>query len=58
MEETRDGTCKEAIAAALGGQKDKLEQLKAAALKELTAVAQDVVEDGLLAPVDMEALLS
>ncbi|RHZ49697.1 uncharacterized protein CDV56_105843 [Aspergillus thermomutatus] len=58
MEETRDGTCKEAIAAALDGQKDKLEQLKAAAPKELTAVAQDVVEDGLLAPVDMEALLS
>ncbi|RLL99075.1 hypothetical protein CFD26_107112 [Aspergillus turcosus] len=58
MEETRDGTCKEAIATALGGQKDKLEQLKVAAPKELTAVAQDVVEDGLLAPVDMEALLS
>lgn len=58
MEETRDGTCKEAIAAALGGQKDKLEQLKVAAPKELTVVAQDVVDDGLLAPVDMEALLS
>ncbi|EAW14691.1 uncharacterized protein ACLA_001020 [Aspergillus clavatus NRRL 1] len=58
MEETRDGTCKEAVAAALAGQGDKLGQLKATSPKELMAVAQDIVDDGLLAPVDMEALLS
>ncbi|KAF7593176.1 hypothetical protein BBP40_011889 [Aspergillus hancockii] len=56
--EERDGTCKEALAAALEGQKDKMRQLKAAAFKELIVVAEDVVDDGWLSPGDMEVLLS
>ncbi|KAE8351763.1 hypothetical protein BDV28DRAFT_13837 [Aspergillus coremiiformis] len=57
-DEERDGTCKEALAAALEGQKDKLRQLQATAFKELVVVAEDVVEDGWMSPGDMEALLS
>ncbi|KAE8159905.1 hypothetical protein BDV40DRAFT_228403 [Aspergillus tamarii] len=57
-DEERDGTCKEALAAALEGQKDKLQQLKATTFKELMVVAEDVVDDGWLSPGDMEALLS
>ncbi|PLB33399.1 uncharacterized protein BDW47DRAFT_129994 [Aspergillus candidus] len=56
-DEERDATCKEAIAAALGGEKEKLANLKATAPKELLAVAEDVVEDGWIPPADMEALL-
>lgn len=56
--EQRDATCKEALAAAMAGEKSKLEQLKTAALKELLGVAEDMVEDGFVTPVDMEALLS
>ncbi|EAU31172.1 conserved hypothetical protein [Aspergillus terreus NIH2624] len=57
-DEERDGTCKEALAAALEGQKGKLEELKSSAPKELMAVAEDVIEDGWVNPGDMEALLS
>ncbi|KAE8144846.1 hypothetical protein BDV25DRAFT_171068 [Aspergillus avenaceus] len=57
-DEQRDGTCKEALAAAFEGQKDKLQQLKATALKELMIVAEDVVDDGWVSPGDMQALLS
>lgn len=57
-EETRDGTCKEAFAAGLEGKKEKLAQLKAAAPKELLAVAEDMVDDGLASPMELEALLS
>ena len=57
-EETRDGTCKEAFAAALEGQKEKLEQLKKAAPKELLAVAEEMVDDALASPTELEALLS
>lgn len=57
-EETRDGTCKEAFAAALDGQKEKLANLKTAAPKELLVVAEDMIDDGLAAPVELEALLS
>lgn len=56
--EARDGTCKEALAAALEGHTDKLEQLKTAAPKELLVVAEDMVDDGFVAPIDMEGLLS
>lgn len=56
--EARDGTCKEALAAALDGQKGKLEQLKSVAPRELLAVAEDMVEDGFVVPIDMETLLS
>ncbi|KAL2810219.1 hypothetical protein BJX63DRAFT_402737 [Aspergillus granulosus] len=57
-DEERDGTCKEAIAAAIEGQKEKLAQLKSAAPKELMAVAEDMVEDGWVSAPDMETLLS
>ncbi|KAL4903510.1 hypothetical protein BDW74DRAFT_179926 [Aspergillus multicolor] len=57
-DEVRDGTCKEAIAAAIEGQKDKLAQLKGAAPKELLQVAEDMVEEGWVSGPDMEALLS
>ncbi|KAL2845779.1 hypothetical protein BJX68DRAFT_129910 [Aspergillus pseudodeflectus] len=56
-DEERDGTCKEAIAAAIEGQKEKLSQLKSAAPKELMVVAEDVVEDGWVSGPDMETLL-
>ncbi|KAL2828140.1 hypothetical protein BJY01DRAFT_133213 [Aspergillus pseudoustus] len=57
-DEERDGTCKEAIAAAIEGQKEKLAQLKTTAPKELLVVAEDMVEDGWIAGPDMETLLS
>ncbi|KAJ5105103.1 hypothetical protein NUU61_002450 [Penicillium alfredii] len=57
-EEERDALCKEAIAAAVEGQKTKLEQLKTKALQELVAVAQDMVEDGMVDGTDMSALIS
>lgn len=57
-EEERDGSCKEAISAALGGERGKLEQLRSSAAKDLLAVAEDMVEDGLVAPADMQAVLS
>lgn len=57
-EEERDGACKEALAAAIAGQKDKLQQLKAAASKDLLVVANDMVDDGLVSPMDMEVSVS
>ena len=54
----RDGTCKEALAAALAGQKDKVVQLKATAANDLLGVAGDMVDDALVSSTDMEALLS
>lgn len=55
-DEARDGTCKEALAAALGGQKAKLEELKSTAPKELSAVVADMVEEGFEFPGDLELL--
>ncbi|PYI12155.1 hypothetical protein BO78DRAFT_402872 [Aspergillus sclerotiicarbonarius CBS 121057] len=57
-DEARDGSCKEAIVAALEGQKDKLQQLQKSTPKELMIVAEDVVDDGWMSPGDMEVLLS
>ncbi|KAL4991604.1 hypothetical protein BDW68DRAFT_135976 [Aspergillus falconensis] len=57
-DEERDGTCKEAIAAAIEGQKEKLAQVKCSAPKELLQVAEDVVEEGWVSGPDMEALLT
>lgn len=56
--EERDGTCKEAIAAAVEGQKAKLDQLKATALEHLIAVATEMVEDGMMEGTDMSAWIS
>lgn len=57
-DEERDGTCKEAIAAAIEGQKEKLAQLKGTTSKELLVVAEDMVEEGWVNGPDMETLLS
>ncbi|KAJ5698301.1 hypothetical protein N7462_000306 [Penicillium macrosclerotiorum] len=58
VEEERDGSFKEAIAAAVEGQKTKLDQLKEASLEQLMAVAQEMVEDGMVQGTDMSALIS
>lgn len=57
-EEERDGSCKEAIAAAIDGQKAKLDQLKATSLEQLVAVATDMVEDGMIEGTAMSSLIS
>ncbi|KAJ6035093.1 hypothetical protein N7499_002312 [Penicillium canescens] len=57
-EEERDGSCKEAIAAALEGQNTKLEQLKTTVLQQVIAVAQDMVEDGMVDGRELSALIS
>lgn len=57
-EEERDGSHKEAIAAAIEGQKTKLEQLKAISPQQLVAVAQEMVEDGVVEGMTMSALIS
>ncbi|GLI79083.1 hypothetical protein PoHVEF18_007408 [Penicillium ochrochloron] len=57
-EAERDGSFKEAIAAALEGQRTKLDQIKAKSLDQLIAVAQDMVEDGMVEGTDMSALIS
>ncbi|KAJ5183184.1 hypothetical protein N7492_000800 [Penicillium capsulatum] len=57
-EEERDGSHKEAIAAAVEGQTSKLQQLKASSLQQVIAVAQDMVEDGLVEGTAMSALIS
>lgn len=57
-EAERDGSCKEAIAAALAGQRTKLDQIKTTSLEQLIAVAQDMVEDGMVEPTEMSALIS
>ncbi|KAJ5482522.1 hypothetical protein N7475_001334 [Penicillium sp. IBT 31633x] len=57
-EEERDGTCKEAIAAAIEGQTTKLDQLKSTILQQLVAVAQDMVEDGMVDGRELSALIS
>lgn len=57
-EQERDGSCKEALAAALAGDRTKLEQLRSAVPKELLTVAEDMVEDGLVMSTNLEPLLS
>ena len=57
-EEARDGQYKEAIAAALEGQKTKLDELKTSSLDQVVAVAQDMVEDGMVEGTVMSALIS
>lgn len=57
-EEERDGCCKEAIAAAIEGQKTKLDQLKTSSLEQMVAVATDMVEDGMVEGTAMSVLIS
>lgn len=57
-EEARDGLHKEAIAAAVEGETSGLQRLKATSLEELVAVAQDMVEDGIVEGTVMSALIS
>lgn len=56
-EEERDGSCKEAIAAAIEGQTTKLDVLVARDPKSVTAVAQDMVEDGMVDGTAMATLI-
>ena len=56
--EEREASYKEAIAAALEGQKTKLDQLKAAGVEPLVTAAQDMVEDGLVEAAVLSALIS
>lgn len=57
-DEERDGTCKEAISAAVEGQKAKLDQLKTTALEQVVAVATEMVEDGMVEGTYLSALIS
>lgn len=56
-EEARDGVCKEALAAALSGDKTKLDQLRSTASKDVLVVAEEMVGDGLAMASDLEPLL-
>lgn len=57
-DEERDATCKEAIAAALAGDRTKLDQLRTTAAKDVMAVAEDMVGDNMVMASDLEPLLS
>ncbi|KAL1992469.1 hypothetical protein VTN49DRAFT_4501 [Thermomyces lanuginosus] len=57
-EEEREGVCKEALAAAIAGDSSKLEPLKQTAAQDLIAVAEDMVEDGLVQATDLQPFLS
>ncbi|CAG7944178.1 unnamed protein product [Penicillium salamii] len=57
-EEEFEGTCKEAIAAAIDGQNTKLQQLKTTNLQQVIVVAQDIVEDGMVDGMELSALIS
>ncbi|OXV11022.1 hypothetical protein Egran_01219 [Elaphomyces granulatus] len=57
-EEERDGSCKEAFAAALGGDRDKLGKLRSVAGNDVLKAAEDMVEEGLVSSFDIGALLS
>ncbi|CRG86652.1 hypothetical protein PISL3812_03662 [Talaromyces islandicus] len=55
--EEQEASCKEAFAAALAGDESKLKQLKSAGSDKVLTVVQDMVEDGLVAPMDAEPLV-
>lgn len=57
-EEERDGSCKEALAAALGGDWGKLKRMRSVAGNDVLVVAEDMVEEGLVSSFDIETLLS
>jgi hypothetical protein len=56
--EERDGSCKEAIAAAVEGQNTKLQELKTRSFEQVIAVATEMVEDGMIEATEMSALIS
>lgn len=56
--EERDGSCKEAIAAAVDGQNTKLQELKTKSFESVIAVATEMVEDGMIEATAMSALIS
>lgn len=58
VEEERDGRCKEAIAAAIEGEKTKLDGVKTTSVEQVVAVATDMVEDGMIEGTVMSALIS
>lgn len=57
-EEERDSSCKEAIAAAIEGERAKLDQLKSKSLEQVLAVATDMVEDGMVESSAMSTLIA
>ncbi|EED17035.1 conserved hypothetical protein [Talaromyces stipitatus ATCC 10500] len=56
-EQEREGSCKESLAAALAGDKTKLDQLRSADSEKVMGIAQDMIEDGLIGLADAESLL-
>lgn len=56
--EERDGSCKEAIAAAVEGQNTKLQELKSKSFEQVITVATEMVEDGMIEATEMSALIS
>jgi hypothetical protein len=55
-EEKKEGLAKEALAAALGGDTNKMKQVMANNREQLVACAEDMVEDELVAVEDMDRL--
>ncbi|PGH17126.1 hypothetical protein AJ79_01264 [Helicocarpus griseus UAMH5409] len=55
-EQDREGTAKEAFAFALAGDMQRMERLVSSSKKELLQVAEDMIEDGLVAAEDMDGL--
>ncbi|KAK2794779.1 hypothetical protein FQN52_007549 [Onygenales sp. PD_12] len=55
-EQEQEGTVKEAVAFALAGDMQRMEGLVSSSKKELTQVAEDMVEDGLVSAEDMDGL--
>ncbi|EEA21393.1 hypothetical protein EYB25_007341 [Talaromyces marneffei] len=56
-EQEKEGSCKEALAAALAGDKTKLDQLRSVDSEKVMGIAQEMIEDGLVGLDDAESLL-
>lgn len=56
-EQEKDGSCKEALAAALAGDKTKLDQLRSVDSEKVMGIAQEMIEDGMVGLTDAESLL-
>ncbi|KAL1956349.1 hypothetical protein VTO42DRAFT_7432 [Malbranchea cinnamomea] len=57
-EDEREGSIKEALAKALSGDVARIQELMASAREEVMRIAEDMVEDGLVAGEDMEKMFS
>jgi hypothetical protein len=56
-EQEKEGSCKEALAAALAGDKTKLDQLRSVDSEKVMGIAQEMIEDGMVGLTDAESLL-